>query len=149
MDEPAAGRRRAPHLSRRLRCTPCARIEPEGSASSAIKPLQRPGKAAPARVVDIGPILGDMDVDDRPEFARQRAGLADGLVGNGEARVQPDEAAHQRRRGDAPACFEPAPRLLAAEIALARAVAEQRPDAEVAQASARIGSEPSIRFGDS
>ncbi len=61
------------------------------------QPLERPGVAAPARVVDVGAILGDMDVDDRPELARERAGLADRVVGHGEARVQPDEAAHERR----------------------------------------------------
>jgi len=106
-----------------------ARIEPP-----AARPATATARAAPittpARVVDVGLILGEMDVDDRAELARQRAGLARRLVGNREARVQPDEAAHQRRGGEATTLRQSSPRLFAAEIALARAVADERARAE-------------------
>ena len=103
------------------------------------QPLERAGIAAPARVLDVGAVLGDMDMRHGPERARQRARLPDRLVRHGEARVQSDEAAHERRGGSIPAGIEPAPRLLAPEIALARAIAEERPDAEVAASPGQNG----------
>ena len=70
-------------------------------------------------------------MDDRAELARQLAGLAHRFVGYREAGVQPDQSANQRRGGDASAFRQAASRLVAAEIALARAVAEQRAHAEL------------------
>lgn len=72
-----------------------------------------------------------MDVDDRAEVAREVARRAYRPVGHREARMQADHPAHQRRGLNAPAFVEAAPRLLAAEIALGRAVAQERAHAEL------------------
>ena len=130
MDEPAAGVGGAPHF---VAAQPHAMGEDRTLRQRVERqqPFERPGIAAPARVVDVGLILGDVDMDDRAEFARQRAGFLRRFVGDREAGVQPDQAAHQRRRGDATAFRQAAARLLAAEVALGGAVAEQRAHAEV------------------
>ncbi len=95
------------------------------------KPLQRTVEAARPRVIDVGQILRDMHMQDGAEFAGESARLAHGVVGDGEARVQADHAAHQRRGWNAAALGQTARGLLAPEIALGRAVAKQRAHAEL------------------
>ena len=96
MDEPCAGLGRLAHLIG-AQMHPVREDRARGQGVERRQPLERPGAAAPTRVVDVGPVLGDMDMDDGFEFARQRAGFADRLVGYGKARVQPDEPADERR----------------------------------------------------
>ena len=81
-----------------------------------MQPLERTGVAAGASVLDVGPVLGDVHVQDRAELAAELAGLADRVVRHRERGVQPDATAHQWAAvlGDEPpALGEAAPRFLA------------------------------------
>ena len=92
--------------------------------------LERSRRTAGAGVLDVGQVLGDVDVDHRAELAGEPPGLPQRLVGDGEARVQADEPSARGRGSDSAAFRQAAPGLGEAAVPLGGAVAEERPDAE-------------------